>query len=62
MFTEAEVDRQVRTLLEIAGLKLTEDEIEMYKRIYPQMRAGAESLYIPETRYEEPALIFSARV
>lgn len=62
MLTEAQVDSQVRELLSIAGLKLSEDEIAMYKRIYPRMREGADSLYIPETRYEEPALIFSAKV
>lgn len=60
MLSEAEIDRQVRVLLEIAGLDLSEEEIEMYKRIYPRMREGADSLYIPETRYEEPALVFSA--
>lgn len=62
MPNEAETDRQVRALLEIAGLDLNEAEIEMYKQLYPRMRAGADSLFIPETRYEEPALIFSARV
>lgn len=62
MLSEEQIDSQVRILLDIAGLKLSEDEIAMYKRIYPRMREGADSLYIPETRYEEPALIFSAKV
>ena len=42
MLSEAEIDRQVRVLLEIAGLDLSEEEIEMYKRIYPRIREGAD--------------------
>ena len=53
-----EVATTVRALLDAAQLKLSDEEFELYTRIYPAMRAGADSLYIPETRYEEPALIF----
>ena len=45
-------------LLDAAQLKLSDEEFELYTRIYPTMRVCADSLYIPETRYEEPALIF----
>lgn len=58
--TDEEVDTTVRALLKAAGLHLTEEQIEGYKRVYPTLRAGADSLYIPEARYESPALIFSA--
>jgi hypothetical protein len=32
----------------------------LFVRIYPAMRAGADGMYISETRYEDPALIFDA--
>jgi hypothetical protein len=60
--TEAEVDTTVRALLKASGLNLTEEQIAGYVRVYPVLRAGADSLYIPEARYESPALIYSAAV
>ena len=60
--TDQEVDTTVRMLLKASGLNLTEEQIQGYVRIYPILRAGADSLYIPEARYESPALIFSAMV
>jgi len=53
-----DVTTTVKALLDAAHLKLSDEEFELFTRIYPAMRAGADSLYIPETRYEEPALIF----
>ncbi len=55
-----DVATTVKALLDAAQLKLSDEEFELFTRIYPAMRAGADSLYIPETRYEEPALIFDA--
>jgi hypothetical protein len=58
--SKTDVATTVKALLDAAGLKLSDEEFELYTRIYPAMRSGADSLYIPETRYEEPALIFDA--
>ena len=58
--SKTDVATTVKALLDAAGLKLSAEEFEMYTRIYPAMRSGADSLYIPEPRYEEPALIFDA--
>jgi hypothetical protein len=60
--TREETETIVRSLLTAAGMQLTEEQIAGYVRIYSILRAGADSLYIPETRYESPALIFSALV
>jgi hypothetical protein len=57
---KTDVATTVKALLDAAGLSLSDEEFELYTRIYPTMRSGADSLYIPETRYEEPALIFDA--
>lgn len=57
----ADVDTTVRTLLEVAGLDLTEEQIQKYIRVYPAIRASADALFvIPEIRYEQPAVIFPA--
>ena len=58
--TQEEADTAVRVLLKAAGMNLTEEQIAGYVRIYPILREGADSLYIPEARYESPAVIFSA--
>jgi hypothetical protein len=50
----------VKALLDAAQLTMNEDEFELFVRSYPALRQGADSLYIPETRYEDPALIFDA--
>ena len=60
--TPEEADTTVRMLLNAAGMHLTEEQIQGYVRIYPTLRAGADSLYIPEARYESPALIYSAEL
>ena len=56
--TEAESEAIVRALLAAAGLRLTEQQIAACIRVYPAMRAGADSLFIAEARYESPALVF----
>jgi len=49
----------VQTLLAIAGLNPSSDEVATLVDAYPTFKAGIESLYaIPEVRYEAPALIF----
>ena len=54
----ADVENTVRVLLEAAGLMVSEEEFQTFVRMYPNVRKGADSLYIEETRYEEPSLIF----
>jgi hypothetical protein len=54
------VETTVKALLDSAGLKPSDAEFEVFVRIYPAMRAGADGMYIAETRYEDPALIFDA--
>ena len=48
----------MKALFDAAKLHMSDDEFAMFVRTYPPMRAGADGLYIPETRYEDPALIF----
>ena len=55
-----DVETTVRALLDAAKLTVSAEEFELFARVYPGLRAGADSLYIPETRYEDPALIFTA--
>jgi hypothetical protein len=55
-----DVETTVRALLDAAQLKMSDEEFQLFVRIYPPMRAGADGMYIPETRYEDPALIFDA--
>ena len=53
-----DVPTTVKALLDAAQIKMSDQEFDLFVRIYPAMRAGADSMYIPETRYEDPALIF----
>ena len=55
-----DVPTTVQALLDAAQIRMSDEEFEIFVRIYPTMRAGADSLYIPEARYEDPALIFDA--
>jgi hypothetical protein len=55
-----DVSTTVKTLLDAAQLKMSDEEFQLFVKLYPAMRSGADSLYIPETRYEDPALIFDA--
>ena len=55
-----DTETTVKALLDAAQLNMTEEELQLCVKIYPGMRAGADAMYIPETRYEEPALIADA--
>jgi hypothetical protein len=55
-----DVATTVKALLDAAQLHMSAEEFELFVRIYPKMRAGADGMYIAETRYEDPALIFDA--
>lgn len=57
-----DVETTVRGLLAAGGLSLTDTQVEKYVRIYPTFRAAADRLYaIPEIRYEQPAVIYTAK-
>lgn len=53
------VTATVKGMLEAAGVTCSDEEFEGFVKAYPTLRAGADSLYIEEVRYEEPALIFT---
>ncbi len=53
------VETTVRVLLHSQGLTVSDEEFARFVRFYPAMREGADKLYIPETRYEEPAPLFT---
>ncbi|OAI39065.1 hypothetical protein AYO38_08320 [bacterium SCGC AG-212-C10] len=55
-----DVETTVRALLTASGLTPPQEAFDTFVRLYPSLRAMADSLYeIPEVRYEEPALIYS---
>lgn len=54
-----DVAAAVRGMLDAAGLPVSDEEFETFVKAYPVLRAGADSLYIEEVRYEEPALLFT---
>jgi len=55
----AELEATARTLLEIAGLSPSEEEVTVLVAQYPTHLAGMKALWaMPETRYAAPALIF----
>jgi hypothetical protein len=54
----SDTETTVKALLDAAGLRVSDEELALFVRIYPPMRAGADGLYLPETRDEDPALIF----
>jgi hypothetical protein len=60
LMTTTDTATTVRALLDAAKLNVSDEEFELFVRLYPAMREGADSLYIPETRNEDPALIFDA--
>jgi hypothetical protein len=61
MPAESDVETTVRSLLSAAGLSLTEEQIQIYVRVYPKLREAADALYaIPEVRYESPATIYAS--
>lgn len=60
---EVDTATRVRAVLETHGLldKVSEEEFQVFVEIYPHIRAAADSIWIPETRYEEMALFFDPR-
>ncbi|HWB21401.1 MAG TPA: hypothetical protein VG652_00780 [Gaiellaceae bacterium] len=55
----SEATTAVPTLLAIAGISPSPEEVEKMSRDYPFIRMSAAALYtVPEARYEVPALIF----
>jgi len=58
--TTQDTEGTVRALLGAAGLSLSDEQVASYVRIYPLLREGADRLFIPEARYEEPSVIFRA--
>lgn len=56
----AEIRAAVDHTLKTAGLPVTDEERARLEASYPFMRTLAESLRIPDVRYGEPALIYSA--
>lgn len=57
--SSSDASSTVRALLDAAQLKPSDDEFESFVKMYPTMRAGADKAYIPEARYEVPALVFN---
>lgn len=59
---EVDVETRVKAVLETHGLldKVSEEEFQVFVGMYPHIRAAADSIWIPETEYEEPALMFNA--
>jgi hypothetical protein len=51
----------VKALLEAAQLTVTDDELELFVKTYPDLRAAADAMYLLEARYDEPAPNFDAR-
>jgi hypothetical protein len=53
----------VRALLQLAGVTPTEAEVAEFVAGFASTRAMVDSLYaMPGVRYEEPAVIFDARL
>jgi hypothetical protein len=55
-----DVPTTVKALLDAAQLTMSDEEFQLFVKLYPTLRTGADKLYIPEARYEDPALIFDA--
>jgi hypothetical protein len=51
----------VRARLDAAGIPYSEEELQVFITQYGAVQQQAASLYIPETRYEEPNLVFSLK-
>ena len=63
MTEPTDTETTVKALLNAAGMTtLTDDQVQIFVRAYPTLRAAADRLYtLPEIRYEQPAVIYSAR-
>ncbi|HEX8966915.1 MAG TPA: hypothetical protein VF937_03480 [Chloroflexota bacterium] len=58
--TPTDVETTVKTLLDAAQLRVSDEEFQLFVKIYPAIRAGADAMYMAEARYEEPSLNFDA--
>jgi hypothetical protein len=58
---EIDIETKVKAVLETHGLldKVSDEEFQVFVDIYPHIRAAADSMWIPETQYEEMALFFN---
>ncbi len=50
----------VDTILGLTGLPMSEEEYDQLLELYPYLRERSAALRLPEVRYGEPALIYSA--
>jgi hypothetical protein len=57
----ADVATTVRMLLEAAQLTVSDEEFDLFVKVYPALRADADGMYLPEVRYAELSLTFDAR-
>ena len=57
-----DTETSVKALLTAAQMTtLTDEQVDIFVKAYPVLRAAADRLYtIPEIRYEQPAVIYSA--
>ena len=47
---------RVRELLDVAGLEVSDDEFDTFVRVYPALRAAADSLYLAEALEQDPSV------
>jgi hypothetical protein len=57
---EPDTKAAVDTILGLANLPMTEEEYTALLALYPYLRERAAALRLPEVRYGEPVLIYSA--
>ena len=48
----------VQALLDAAQITMNDEEFALFVKVYPTLREGANALYIPEARGEEPSPVF----
>jgi hypothetical protein len=60
--TDERAATTVRSLLDAAGLSVSEDEFAGFVRMYPIMRAQADAMYRPDLEPEAPAVRFDPTV
>ena len=53
-------EAQVALVLQRTGLPVTPEERDRLVRLFPAVKEWTDGLRLTETRYAEPALIFSA--
>jgi hypothetical protein len=58
---EVDVVTRVKAVLETHGLldKVSPEEFQVFVDMYPKIREAADSIWIPETLYEDMALMFN---